>query len=107
MIALYILLSVLGFLLLTVLLVGALKLSVRAGYCQTPLLTVGIGPLHLTLVGGEKRERAETPAPPESGKKSKKKKKKPKKKKKSVRPAAERARYVNWFPGFTMYWRDA
>ena len=89
MIALYILLSVLGFLLLTVLLVGALKLSVRAGYCQTPLLTVGIGPLHLTLVGGEKRERAETPAPPESGKKSKKKKKKPQKKKKSVRPAAE------------------
>lgn len=89
MIALYILLGVLGFLLLVLLLVGALKLSVRASYCQTPLVIVGIGPLRLTLVGGEKRERAEAPAPPESGKKSKKRKKKPKKSKKPARPAAE------------------
>ncbi len=92
MIALYILLGALGFLLLLVLLVGSLKLSVRAGYCQTPLLIVGIGPLRLSLVGGERKEREEAPAPPESGKKRKKKKKKPKKPKKrkeSARPAEE------------------
>ena len=89
MIALYILIGVVGFLLLLLLLVGALNLSVRAGYCQTPLVVVGVGPFRLTLVGGEKRERAESPAPSEGEKPRKKKKKKPKKRKKPARPAAE------------------
>lgn len=84
MIALYILLGILGFLLFILCLVGTIKLSVRAAYCQSPLLIVGIGPFKLILADGEKQEKPkeEPPAKPSGKKKTKKKKKKEKKPKK-------------------------
>lgn len=92
MIALYILLGILGFLLLLFCLLCTFKLSVRAAYCQTALLVVGIGPVKLKLVGGEKREAGEeTPQPQEKRQKKKKKKaKKPKKEKKAAKKPAEK-----------------
>lgn len=78
MIALYILLGILGFLLAILCLAGTIKLSVRAGYCESPLLIIGIGPFKLRLMDGEKKKepREETPATPAGKKKPKKKKKK-------------------------------
>lgn len=85
MIALYILLGILGFLLLVLCLIGALKLSVRAAYCEGPLLIVGIGPVKLKLVGGEKPEEPQEEPPARSA--AKKKPKKKKKEKKPKKPA--------------------
>ena len=87
MIALYILLGIVGFLLFVLCLVGTVKLSVRAAYCGGPLLILGIGPFKLTLAGGEKREapQEEAPAQPAEKKKPKKKKKKEKKPKKPAK----------------------
>lgn len=85
MIALYILLGILGFLLLLLCLIGTLKLSVRAAYCQSPLLILGIGPVKLTLAGGEKEKQEEKPEkqPAKQGAKKAPKKKKKKAKKPS------------------------
>lgn len=87
MIAVYILLGLLGFLLFLLCLVGTIKLSIRAAYCQSPLLVVGIGPFKLTLANGEKREKPkeEPQAGPSEKKKPKKKKKKEKKPKKPAK----------------------
>lgn len=87
MIVLYILLGILGFLLFVLCLAGTVKLSIRAAYCESPLLVLGIGPFKLTLVSGEKKEEPQEEAPEESGgkKKPKKKKKKEKKKKKPAK----------------------
>ena len=86
MIALYILLGILGFLLFVLCLVGTIKLSVRAAYCGGPLLILGIGPFKLTLAGGEKREAPQEEAPTKPGEKKKSKPKK-KKEKKPKKPA--------------------
>ncbi|MCH5182622.1 MAG: DUF2953 domain-containing protein [Oscillospiraceae bacterium] len=81
MIALYILLGILGFLLFILCLAGTLKLSVRAAYCDSPLLIIGIGPIKLKLLGGPKKEKPKEEKPATEGKKKKPKKKKKKEKK--------------------------
>ena len=71
----WILLGILGLLLLLLFLLCSLKLSLRAGYCETLLLKVGIGPVTLDLgssLTAAKEAEEEAPA--------KKKKKKPAKK---------------------------
>ena len=78
MIVLYILLGILAFPLVILCLVGTLKLSIRAGYCENPLLILGIGPFKLKLADGKKREEPQKEAPPEPSKKKKPKKKKKK-----------------------------
>lgn len=90
MIALYILLGILGFFLLLFCLLCTFKLSVRAAYCQTALLVVGIGPFKLKLVGGEKREAGEETPQAKRPTKQKKKAKKPKKEKKASKKAAKK-----------------
>ena len=87
MIALYILLGILGFLLFILCLIGTIKLSVRAAYCQSPLLIVGIGPLKLTLTDGKKKKEPQEEPPEKPGEKKKTKKKKKKKEKKPKKPA--------------------
>ena len=87
MIALYILLGILGFLLFVLCLVGTIKLSVRAAYCEGPLLVIGIGPFKLKLAGGEKKEKPQKTAPAAPDEKKKPKKKKKKKEKKPKKPA--------------------
>ena len=86
MIAIYILLGILAFLLFVLCLVGTIKLSIRAAYCQSPLLIVGIGPFKLKLAGGEKKEEPQEEKPAATGEKKKPKKKK-KKEKKPKKPA--------------------
>lgn len=87
MIALYIFLGILGFLLFVLFLAGTLKLSVRAAYCDSPLLVIGVGPLKLRIMDGTKKEKPkeEKPAAPTGKKKPPKKKKK--KEKKPKKPA--------------------
>lgn len=101
MIALYIFLGILGFLLLLLGVIGACKLSLRAAYCQSALLVVGIGPFKLTLVGGEKQEEAEeAPKKQKEGKKKPKKEKKKKKKPKKPSKATEKPRLAEIITAF-------
>lgn len=65
---------IVGILLLLLTLIGCVKLSLRAGYCNTPLLIVGIGPwkLNLTeLLSAEKETKPQKKAkkPPQKTKK--------------------------------------
>ncbi len=80
-------LYILGGIALLLGLLGAVKLSVRAGYCGTPLVTVKIAFLTLPLVGGETytppKKAGKAPATEKKQKKAKKKKQK----KKTVPPA--------------------
>lgn len=87
MIVLYILLGILGFLLFVLCLLGTLKLSVRAAYCDGALLVIGIGPFKLTLAGGEKRKGPQEERQAKHVAKQKPKKKKKKKEKKPKKPA--------------------
>ena len=78
----WILLSLLGFVLLLLVLLCSLKLSLQAGYCETLLLKVGIGPVKLNLSDSmqmSKEEAEEFTA--KKKKKAAKPKEKPKKKK--------------------------
>ena len=78
----WILLSLLGFVLLLLVLLCSLKLSLQAGYCETLLLKVGIGPVTLNLSDSmqmSKEEAEEFTA--KKKKKAAKPKEKPKKKK--------------------------
>lgn len=81
----WILLVLLGLPLLMLLLMGFVKLSVRAGYCETPLLIVGLGPFKLNLT-----DKPEEEQPPNKVKKKKapmqKEAKPPKKKEKPQKP---------------------
>ncbi|MBR5263451.1 MAG: hypothetical protein IKV50_02025 [Clostridia bacterium] len=70
----WILLGLIGLLLLLLALLCCVKLSLRAGYCETLLLKVGIGPVTLDLGSSLTAAKEEEEAPP------KKKKKKPAKK---------------------------
>lgn len=83
---LYILLGILGLLLFVLCIAGTLKLSVRAAYCDSPLVILGIGPVKLRLVGGPKKEKPQEERPAEAGGKKKPKKKKKKKEKKPKKP---------------------
>lgn len=84
---LYILLGILGLLLFVLCIAGTLKLSVRAAYCDSPLVILGIGPIKLKLVGGPKKEKPQEEQPAEVGGKKKPKKKKKKKEKKPKKPS--------------------
>ena len=78
----WILLSLLGLVLLLLVLLCSLKLSLQAGYCETLLLKVGIGPVTLNLSDSmqmSKEEAEEFTA--KKKKKAAKPKEKPKKKK--------------------------
>lgn len=78
----WILLSLLGLVLLLLALLCSLKLSLQAGYCETLLLKVGIGPVKLNLSDSmqmSKEEAEEFTA--KKKKKAAKPKEKPKKKK--------------------------
>ena len=92
MIALYILLGILGFLLFVLCLAGTVKLSIRAAYCESPLLVLGIGPFKLTLADGKKKEEPQEEAPEEPGKKKSSKKKKKKKKKEKKQKKSGKAK---------------
>lgn len=74
----WVLLSLLGLILLLLVLLCSLKLSLQAGYCQTLLLKVGIGPVTLNLSDSMQMSKEE--AEEFTEKKKKKKAAKPKKK---------------------------
>ncbi len=74
----WVLLSLLGLILLLLVLLCSLKLSLQAGYCQTLLLKVGIGPVTLNLSDSMQMSKEE--AEEFTKKKKKKKAAKPKKK---------------------------
>lgn len=86
MIVLQIIGWILGILLLLLVLIGCIRLSLRAGYCESPLLTVGIGPLKIDLT--EFLSAAQEPDTPKKAKKAKPAapKEQPKKKPKEDKP---------------------
>lgn len=69
--------GLIGLLLLLLVLLCGVKLSVRVGYCDSPLLIVGIGPFHLNLTDKSVLPEEEKPKP--TTQKPPKKQKKPKK----------------------------
>lgn len=84
---------IVGILLLLLALIGCIKLSLRAGYCGTPLLIVGIGPwkLNLTeLLTAEKqtkpKKKAKEASPETKKEPDKKAKKEPKPPKLTEKP---------------------
>lgn len=77
----WLLLILLGLPLLLLLLTGFVKLSVRAGYCETPLLIVGIGPFRLNLTDKPDGLEEEQPQKKPKKKKASKKEEKPEQKK--------------------------
>ena len=66
----WILLGLIGLLLLLLALLCCVKLSLRAGYCETLLLKVGIGPVTLDLGSSLTAAKEEEEAPPKKKKKS-------------------------------------
>lgn len=80
------LLSLLGLILLLLVLLCSLKLSLQAGYCQTLLLKVGIGPVKLNLSDSMQMSKEEAEEFTEKKKKKKAAKPKEKPKKKQVKP---------------------
>ncbi len=77
---------IVGILLLLPTLIGCIKLSLRAGYCGTPLLIVGIGPWKLNLTELLAAEKDAKPQKKAKKTPSESKKKKPKKAKKEPKP---------------------
>lgn len=77
---------ILGILLLLLALLGAVKLSLRAGYCQTPLLIIGIGPWKLDLTELASSEKASAPKKAKKPKSDAQKKEPTPKKQKKEKP---------------------
>lgn len=86
----WVLLSLLGLILLLLVLLCSLKLSLQAGYCQTLLLKVGIGPVTLNLSDSMQMSKEEA----EEFTKKKKKKKAAKPKKKTVEKQKKPPKYT-------------
>jgi len=86
----WVLLSLLGLILLLLVLLCSLKLSLQAGYCQTLLLKVGIGPVTLNLSDSMQMSKEEA----EEFTKKKKKKKAAKPKKKTVEKQEKPPKYT-------------
>lgn len=84
---------IVGILLLLLALIGCIKLSLRAGYCGTPLLIVGIGPWKLNLTElltaekGAKQKKAKKTPSASKKEKTKKAKKEPKPPKLTEKPS--------------------
>lgn len=87
----WVLLSLLGLILLLLVLLCSLKLSLQAGYCQTLLLKVGIGPVTLNLSDSMQMSKEEAE---EFTKKKKKKKKAAKPKKKTAEKQEKPPKYT-------------